>query len=160
VIVWSVFLCPRYNVSRWCASVCPAFRDCLSTMANFTSRPALFYSKVWFEIRKKCLKRESNPRSLVCRACTLTNRPWMLGWVGLMWACGAVATCVWLACGLRPSHFNCLRPEGSQLTHMNGARDSVLAFLSRGRKFDSHYQVTVSPPNCNSKPPWSIVTGW
>ena len=45
-----------------------------------------------------------------------------------MWACGAVATCVWSAYSLRPSHFVCLRGEGIQLTRMNGVRASVFVF--------------------------------
>ena len=44
-----------------------------------------------------CLKRESNPSSPVCRASTLNIMPWLLGWVGLIRACGAAATCVWSA---------------------------------------------------------------
>ena len=37
----------------------------------------------------------------------------------LICACGASATCVWPAYGLRPSHFNCLCREGSQVTPMD-----------------------------------------
>ena len=37
-------------------------------------------------------------------------------WVGLIWACGAAA--VWSAYGLRPSHFDCLHQEWSDLTCM------------------------------------------
>ena len=81
-----------------------------------------------FEFFLKCLKRESNLSSLVCQASMLTIRSWMAGWVGLMRACGAVATCVWSAYGLPPSHFDCLRWEGIQLTHMNGVRASALVF--------------------------------
>jgi len=51
--------------------------------------------------------------------------------------CGTVATCVWQAYGLRPSHFDCLCLEGIQLTRMNGVRASTLAFLTRGCAFDS-----------------------
>ena len=52
----------------------------------------------------------------------------MVSWEGVMRACGAVATCVWLAYGLRPSHFDCLCWEGIQLTCMNGVRGSALVF--------------------------------
>jgi len=55
-------------------------------------------AKFCFEFLNKCLKRESNLSSPVCRASMLTVRPWMVGWVGLMRACSAVAPCVWLAC--------------------------------------------------------------
>jgi len=58
----------------------------------------------------------------------LTIRPSMLGWGGLMRTCGAAATCVWPAYGLRPSHFDRLCQEGIQLTSMNGARAGALAF--------------------------------
>ena len=39
---------------------------------------------------------------------------------GLIHTCSAVATCVWLAYGLRPSHFDCLCQECSQVTPMDG----------------------------------------
>ena len=58
-------------------------------------------AKCLFEFLKKCLKRESNPSSTVCWASMLNVRPWMVRWVGLIWACGAAATCVWSAYGLR-----------------------------------------------------------
>ena len=54
-----------------------------------------------------------------------------------MGACSDVATCVWPAYDLRPSHFDCLRREGIQLTCMNGIRASTLAFLSGGRAVQS-----------------------
>ena len=85
-----------------------------------------------------CVKRgKSNWRSPVCQASKLTIRPWMLGWGGLMGACGTVATCVWSAYGLHPSHFNCLCREGIKLTHMNGIRATTLAFCSGGCRLDS-----------------------
>jgi len=62
----------------------------------------------WFQLLKKCLKRESNPSSPVFQASMQTIRPWMVGWVGLIRACGAAATCVWSAYSLHPSHFDCL----------------------------------------------------
>ena len=86
---------------------------------------------------KKCLKKESNPRLPLCRVPMLTNRPWMVGWVGLMHACGAVATCVWPAYGLHPSHFDCLRREWSKLTCMDSAMGKVLVFWSSGCVFES-----------------------
>jgi len=58
----------------------------------------------------------------------LTIRPWMVSWVRLMHACGAVTTCVWSAYGLCPSHFDCLCREGIQLTRMNGIRARALFF--------------------------------
>ena len=49
----------------------------------------------------------------------------MLGGLGLIRAYSAAATCVWLAYGLRPSHFDCLRWGGSKLTRMDSARGKV-----------------------------------
>ena len=93
-------------------------------------------AKCWYKFMKNCLKRESIPKSPVCQASMLTIRPWMLCCGGLMRSCGAVATCVWSAYGLRTSRFDCLRREGIQLTRMNGVRASALAFCSGGCRFD------------------------
>jgi len=113
---------------------------------------------------KKCLKRESNPRSPVCQASMLTIRPWMVGWGGLMRACSTVATCVWSAYGLRPSHFNCLCQEGIQLTRMNGVRDSVLAFCSGGHGLDSRLWWPYSMPTCKDdlcgQTVWPPIAPW
>jgi len=57
----------------------------------------------------------------------------MLGWVGLMLACSAAATCVWSAYGLRPSHFDFLRREWSTLTRMEHAWGKAHALLTGGR---------------------------
>ena len=73
----------------------------------------------------------------------LTIRPWMVGWVGLIRACDAAATCVWSAYSLRPSHFDCLCREGIQLTRMIGVRASVLVFY---------------PEDARSNPPWGGQT--
>jgi len=91
-------------------------------------------AKCWFKFLKKCLKRDSNLSSPVCRASTLAIRQWMLGWVGLIRACGAAATCVWSAYALRPSHFDCLRREWSDLTHMVHARGKAHALLAGGSR--------------------------
>jgi len=55
-------------------------------------------------------------------------------WVGLIRACGAAATCVWSAYGLRPSHFDCLRQEWSDLTRMEHAWGKAHA---RGRRWSN-----------------------
>jgi len=102
-------------------------------------------AKCWFQLLKKCLKRESNPRLPVCRASMLTIRPWC--------ACGAVTTCVWSAYGLCPSHFDCLCWEGIQLTRMNCVRGSALAFCSGGRWFNSCLWWTYSMPMHEQRQP-------
>ena len=86
-------------VARWCRTVFPPGGPC--------------QAKCWFEFLKKCLMRELNPRSPVCHAPMLIIRPWMVSWVGLILACRAAATCVWLAYGLCPSHFDCLSQKWS-----------------------------------------------
>ena len=91
-------------------------------------------AKCWFEFLKKCLERESNPSSPVCRASMLTIRPWRFGWLG---RANTVLRCCCLLRldGLPPSRFYCLRRE---VTRMDGARDKALVFfLSCGRTFDS-----------------------
>jgi len=56
----------------------------------------------------------------------------MLGWVGLIRACGAAACCVWSAYGLRPSHLDCLRREWSDLTRMEHPWGKAHALLAGG----------------------------
>ena len=46
-----------------------------------------------------------------------------------MRACSAVATCVWSAYSLCPSHIDCLCWEGIQLSRMNGVRGNALVFF-------------------------------
>ena len=94
--------------ARWCHKVLPPGGPCKA--------------KCWFEFCLKCLKRELNTWSPVFRASMLTIRPWRLSWVGLIRAWGIAACCVWTAYSLRPSRFDCLRREGSQLACMDGAR--------------------------------------
>jgi len=101
------------DVGRWWRTVWPPGGPCKA--------------KYWFKFLKKCLKSVSNPSSPVCRASTLTIRPWMLGWVRLIRLCGAAATCVWLAYSLRPSHFDCLHREWSKLTRMEHSRGKAHA---------------------------------
>ena len=91
-----------------------------------------------------------------CWASTLTIRPWMLGWVGLIRACGATATCIWSAYSLRPSHFDFLPREWSN-SHTwiaQGVRCLLFdpmgahSILSRGGR---SVPSTVCPPVDNSR---------
>ena len=136
------------DIARWWRTVFPPKGPCKA--------------KCWFESLKKRLMRESNPWSPFYRSSMLTIRPWRFGWVGLIRACGEAACCVWMAYGLCPSHFDCLRWEGT----------NSRTWIAQGLKsllFDP--EVTVSNPACvppldvlyvpqivTENQPWSIVT--
>jgi hypothetical protein len=63
------------------------------------------------------------------------KRAWLqLGRAQLICACGTAATSVWSAYGLRPSHFNCLRREWSDLTRMEHAWGKA---HTRGRRWSN-----------------------
>jgi len=93
-----------------------------------TSRPALFYSKCWFESRNL----------------HVFDRPTACAPAILIVSAGKGSNShAWMGQGLVCLLFSSEGARSIPLTHFQLV----------------HHIVTVSPPNCDIKPPWSIVSG-